>query len=64
MTYQQRLNPWVINRLLPNLHQTTVSRFRRRNEAESYLRMLQQTQPQSRFAIVFEVGNREYASQS
>ncbi len=31
MSYQQRLNPWVVNKLLPNLKQLTVSRFRRRN---------------------------------
>jgi len=62
MSYQQRLNPWVVNKLLPNLKQLTVSRFRRRNEAEAYLKALQQMQPQSQFALLFDVGNGEYAS--
>ncbi|MBF2029333.1 MAG: hypothetical protein NW224_03005 [Leptolyngbyaceae cyanobacterium bins.302] len=62
MSYQQRLNPWVVNKLLPNLKQLTVSRFRRRNEAEAYLKALKQMQPQSHFALLFDVGNGEYAS--
>jgi hypothetical protein len=64
MSYQQRLNPWVVNKLLPNLKQLTVSRFRRRNEAESYLKTLKQMQPQSQFELLFDVGNGEYASVS
>ncbi len=62
MSYQQRLNPWVVNKLLPNLKQLTVNRFRRRNEAEAYLKALQQMQPQSEFALLFDVGNGEYAT--
>ncbi|EKQ69014.1 hypothetical protein OsccyDRAFT_1618 [Leptolyngbyaceae cyanobacterium JSC-12] len=62
MSYQQRLNPWVVNKLLPNLKQLPVSRFRRRNEAEAYLKALKQMQPQSHFALLFDVGNGEYAS--
>jgi len=62
MSYQQRLNPWVVNKLMPNLKQLTVSRFRRRNEAEAYLKALKQMQPQSNFALLFDVGNGEYAS--
>jgi hypothetical protein len=64
MTYQQQLNPWVIHRLLPNLSQFTVTRFRRRNEAEAYLKVLKETQPQSQFAITFDVGTSEYAAQA
>lgn len=64
MTYQQRLNPWVVNKLLPNLKQLTVSRFRRRNEAEAYLKAMKQMQPQSTFALLFDAGNGEYASVS
>lgn len=62
MSYQQRLSPWVVNKLLPNLKQLTVSRFRRRNEAEAYLKTMKQMQPQSSFALMFDVGNGKYAS--
>lgn len=63
MNYQQQLNPWVISKLLPNLKHLTVSRFRRRTEAEAYLKLLQQHQPQAHFAIMFDVGQGEYATQ-
>lgn len=59
MSYQQRLNPWVIHRLLPNLKQLTVNRFRRRTDAEAYLRVLRQVQPHAKFAITFESNQGE-----
>lgn len=62
MSYQQKLSPWVIHKMLPNLKQLAVIRFRRRNEAEAYLKVLQQMQPHARFALAFDIGNGEYAS--
>ncbi len=59
MTYQQQLKPWVIHKLLPNLKQLTVSRFRRRNDAEAYVRMLKQDHPHAQFAIAFDAGQGE-----
>ncbi|NJP08813.1 MAG: hypothetical protein HC866_04465 [Leptolyngbyaceae cyanobacterium RU_5_1] len=64
MTYQQKLSPWVIHKLMPNLKQLIVIRFRRRNDAEAYLKMLKQMQPHSKFAIAFDSGTAEYASQA
>jgi hypothetical protein len=54
MNYQEQLNPWVIHQLLPDLTQAIVIRFRRRNEAESYLRVMQQMRPKAQFALTFE----------
>lgn len=54
MNYQEQLNPWVINQLLPDLTRSLVMRFRRRVDAESYLKVVQQMRPQCEFAIVFE----------
>lgn len=62
MSYQERLNPWVINKLLPNLKYLAVIRFRRRNDAEAYLKVLRETQPHAKFAIAFETNQSEYAS--
>lgn len=62
MKYQHQLTPWVIHKLLPNLKQMTVTRFRRRNDAEAYLRVLQRTQPNTRFEITFDAGNLELTS--
>jgi hypothetical protein len=63
MSYQEKLNPWVISKLLPNMSQLTVNRFRRRNDADAYLKVLKQMNPHAKFAITFDMGQREYASQ-
>ncbi len=62
MTYQNKLSPWVVHKLMPNLKQLVVSRFRKRNDAEAYLKMLKQSQPDNNFAVVFDMGNGDYAS--
>lgn len=61
MTYQQQLTPWVIHKFLPDLKQLTVSRFRRRTEAEAYLKALRQAQPNSKFELIFDVGTARMA---
>lgn len=54
MNYQQKLSPWTIVRVLPDLQKITVARFRRRNEAEGHLVILKRMMPLVEFAIVFE----------
>ncbi|WP_199348477.1 hypothetical protein [Microcoleus sp. FACHB-SPT15] len=53
VTYKNRLSPWCIIRPLPNLQRRIVARFRRRNDAESHLKILRQLVPNAPFAIVF-----------
>lgn len=48
------LDPWVVYRLVPNFQRILIARFRSRNEAEIYLRVIRQIQPAGHFAIVFE----------
>jgi hypothetical protein len=62
MSYQDKLSPWVVNKLLPNMKQLTVNRFRRRNDADAYLKMLRQMNPHAQFSVTFDMGNGEYAS--
>ncbi|HIK14201.1 MAG TPA: hypothetical protein IGS53_02700 [Leptolyngbyaceae cyanobacterium M33_DOE_097] len=64
MNYQNQLTPWVIHKLLPNLNQMSVSRFRKRTEAEAYLRVLQQTQPNAKFEIIFDIGRELQRAES
>ena len=54
MSYQDLLHPWVIYRLLADCKHQSIARFRRRNEAEAYLKVLQRLLPAAQFAIVFE----------
>ncbi len=37
MTYLERLSPWCIIKLLPNMQRLTVARCRRRNDAEEHM---------------------------
>jgi hypothetical protein len=55
MTYFEKLHPWCIIRLLPNLQRRIVARCRRRNDAESHLQVLRRLMPTVRFEIVFDL---------
>ncbi len=59
MTYQEQLSPWVVHQLLPNLKQQTLARFRRRNEADAYLKTMKQMRPHSRYEVSFEINPSE-----
>jgi hypothetical protein len=54
MTYLERLSPWCIVKLLPNMQRLVVARCRRRNDAEEHLRVLRRLLPGARFVIVFD----------
>lgn len=54
MKYQEQLTPWVVYQLLPNLDRQIVTRFRRRNDADSYLKVLKQTRPTTEFIVAFD----------
>jgi hypothetical protein len=54
MTHLERLNPWCIVKLLPNMQGQVVARCRRRNDAEEHLRILRRLLPSARFAIAFD----------
>ena len=55
MSYSDQLNPWCIARLLPDMQRTVVNRFRRRNDAEAYLKLLRQMMPTATYTIVFDL---------
>lgn len=53
MPYRERLNRWLIVRLLPNMQRITVAQFYNRSDAEGYMQIIRQLIPNARFAIVF-----------
>jgi hypothetical protein len=55
MTYLEKLHPWCIIRLCPNMRSSIVGRFRRRVDAEGHLRVLKQLMPTVPYAIVFDM---------
>lgn len=56
MNYFDQIHPWCLMRLLPNLQNRVIARFRRRNDAEAHMRVLRQLAPAVRYEIVFDVG--------
>lgn len=56
MTYLEKLSRWCIVRLLPNMQNQIVARFRRRSDAEAHLQVLRRLIPGVSFTIIFNVG--------
>ena len=56
VTYLEKLHPWCIVRLLPNLQRIVVGRFRRRNDAIAHCQVLQKLVPHAAYTIIFDVG--------
>ena len=54
MKYQEQLTPWVVYQLTSDLQRQVVIRFRRRNDADSYLKVLMQTRPNTQFMVAFD----------
>jgi hypothetical protein len=55
MPYKERLNRWLVVRLLPNLQRITIAAFYKRSDAEGYLTVVRRMVPHAQFAIVFYV---------
>jgi hypothetical protein len=53
MPYKDRLNRWLVVRLLPNMQRITVAHFFRHSDAEGYLRIIRQLIPNAQFVIMF-----------
>lgn len=53
MPYKDRLNKWLVVRLLPNMQRITGAHFFRHSDADGYLRIIRQLIPKAEFVIVF-----------
>jgi hypothetical protein len=53
MKYQAQLTPWVIYQVSDETR-VVVTRFRRRNDADSYANRLSLTKPDCRFVVMFD----------
>ena len=54
MTYFEKLHPWCLIHLLPNCQRIVVARFRKRNDADEHLRVLQRLVKHRTFVIIFD----------
>lgn len=55
LTYQQRLNPWVVVRLLPRCQRVVVGRFHSRSDADGHLQVLRRLVPRAMYIVVFDL---------
>jgi hypothetical protein len=62
MKYQDQLTPWVVYQLTSDLQRQIVIRFRRRNDADSYLKVLTQTRPNAKFIVAYDAPPSEVES--
>ncbi len=53
MPYKERLTPWVLVRLLPNMQRLTVGQFRTRSDADGHLQILCRLIPNAKFVVMF-----------
>ncbi|EGJ32117.1 MULTISPECIES: hypothetical protein [Moorena] len=56
MSYAERLHPWVVVRLLPQMQRVIVARFRKRSDAEGHMQALKRLMPDAQFVIIFDIG--------
>lgn len=51
---KSNIHPWQIVRTDPNQDPQVIARFRRRNDADEYLRIVRRSQPSHHYEIVFQ----------
>ena len=54
LVYRERLFPWSVVRLLPDCQRSVLARFRKRNQAEEYVRSVKQVNSDWDCTIVFD----------
>ncbi|NER28028.1 MAG: hypothetical protein F6J89_10425 [Symploca sp. SIO1C4] len=54
MPYRERLQPWVVVRLLSKMQNITVARFRNRSDAEGHFNAYRHLMPEAKFVVMFD----------
>ena len=55
--YNQRLKPWSLIKLLPDMQRSVVARFRSWSDAQGHLQVLQRLTPDTTYKIIFDPPN-------
>ena len=53
-TYYNRLHPWLIVQQVPTMQRVSVCRFRQRQEAKEYLKVLRRLSPDADYQLIFD----------
>ncbi|NJR66381.1 MAG: hypothetical protein HC772_15370 [Leptolyngbyaceae cyanobacterium CRU_2_3] len=62
MPYRDRIQRWVVVRLLPNFQHQDLARFHKCSDAEGYCQVLRRLEPNGRFAVMFDPGEPLHSS--
>lgn len=54
MSYRSQLTLWIIVKLMPNLQNVIVGRFRSKSDADGHLKVLNRMIPQAKFVVMFD----------
>lgn len=54
MQYQAQLTPWIVYLVESETLRNPVNRFRRRNDADAYIKVLRNKRPDSDFMVEFD----------
>jgi hypothetical protein len=54
MQYQAQLTPWIVYLVESETLRNPVNRFRRRNDADAYIKVLRNKKPDSNFMVEFD----------
>jgi hypothetical protein len=54
MQYQAQLTPWIVYLVESETLRNPVNRFRRRNDADAYIKVLRNKKPDSDFMVEFD----------
>lgn len=64
MTYQERLNPWIVVRQLPKMQRVVMGRFRTESDADGYFRFLRQHLPDAAFEVIYDSSGNHHQAQT
>jgi hypothetical protein len=53
-SYRTALSPWAVFRCLSPATNICVARFRKRNDADEYIKIIRQSIPEATFEVVFD----------
>lgn len=54
MTYRDRIQRWLVVRLLANMQRVVIARYAKKSDADGYVQALRRLEPRSKFVVIFD----------
>jgi hypothetical protein len=59
MTYRDRIQRWLVVRLLPNMQRAVIARHAKKSDADGYVQALRRLEPNGKFVVLFDAEDDE-----